>query len=43
MKELYKKYIREYTFPEIFCHGCSYGIFLNAFNRALDKQRIKNV
>jgi len=22
VKELYKKYIREYTFPEIFCPGC---------------------
>ena len=41
MKELYKKYIREYTFPEIFCPGCGYGIFLNAFVRALDELGIK--
>ena len=41
MKELYKKYIREYTFPEIFCPGCGYGIFLNAFIRALDELGIK--
>lgn len=41
MKELYTRYIREYTFPEIFCPGCGYGMFLNAFIRAIDKMGIK--
>lgn len=41
MKDLYMKYIRERTLPEIFCPGCGYGIFLNAFIRALDEQNIQ--
>lgn len=41
MKELFKKYIREYTLPEIFCPGCGYGIFLNAFIRALNTMNVQ--
>lgn len=41
MKELFQKYVREYTLPEIFCPGCGYGMFLNTFIRALDEMQVK--
>lgn len=41
MKELFQKYIRESTLPEIYCPGCGYGQFLNTFVRALDELGIQ--